>query len=50
MEPDPETGKNAFESVVMGGNIPTNFIPAIEKVTLSLINFPEDFVSMTFNC
>ena len=35
MEPDPETGKDvAFESVVMGGNIPTNFIPAIEKVTL----------------
>ncbi|EDR02488.1 uncharacterized protein LACBIDRAFT_295443 [Laccaria bicolor S238N-H82] len=32
MEPDPETGKDvAFESVVMGGNIPTNFIPAIEK-------------------
>ena len=40
MEPDPETGKDvAFESVVMGGNIPTNFIPAIEKVASSLINF-----------
>jgi elongation factor G len=39
-EPDPETRKDvAFKSVVMGGNIPTNFIPAIEKVTLSLINF-----------
>jgi elongation factor G len=33
MEHDPETGKDvAFESVVMGGNIPTNFIPAVEKV------------------
>ncbi|KAF4622091.1 hypothetical protein D9613_009446 [Agrocybe pediades] len=32
MEVDPETGKDvAFESVVMGGNIPTNFIPAVEK-------------------
>jgi len=40
MEPDPETGKVvAFESVVMGGNTLTNFIPAIEKVTLPLINF-----------
>ena len=33
MELDPETGKDiGFESVVMGGNVPTNFIPAIEKV------------------
>ncbi|CAA7264587.1 unnamed protein product [Cyclocybe aegerita] len=32
MEMDPETGKDVgFESVVMGGNIPTNFIPAVEK-------------------
>ncbi|KDQ22629.1 hypothetical protein PLEOSDRAFT_1079870 [Pleurotus ostreatus PC15] len=32
MEPDPETGKDvAFESVVMGGSVPTNFIPAVEK-------------------
>lgn len=32
MEVDPETGKDiAFENVVMGGNIPSNFIPAIEK-------------------
>ncbi|KAF9449353.1 elongation factor G, mitochondrial [Macrolepiota fuliginosa MF-IS2] len=32
MEPDPETAKDTdFESVVMGGNIPTNFIPAVEK-------------------
>lgn len=32
MEFDPETGKDiGFESVVMGGNVPTNFIPAIEK-------------------
>ncbi|KAH9946761.1 elongation factor G mitochondrial [Amylocystis lapponica] len=32
MELDPATGKDvAFENVVMGGNIPTNFIPACEK-------------------
>jgi len=32
MEPDPETNKDTgFESVVMGGNIPSNFIPAVEK-------------------
>ncbi|EAU83626.1 elongation factor g 1 [Coprinopsis cinerea okayama7 len=32
MEMDPETGKDvAFENLVMGGNIPTNFIPAVEK-------------------
>jgi elongation factor G len=33
MEVDPETGKDVgFESVVMGGNVPSNYIPAIEKV------------------
>jgi elongation factor G len=33
MEMDPETGKDVgFESVVMGGNIPSNYIPAVEKV------------------
>jgi elongation factor G len=33
MEPDAETGKDTgFESVVMGGNIPSNYIPAVEKV------------------
>lgn len=33
MERDPETGKDVeFENVVMGGTIPTNFIPAVEKV------------------
>ncbi|PPQ94211.1 hypothetical protein CVT25_006871 [Psilocybe cyanescens] len=32
MEMDPETGKDvAFESVVMGGNVPSNYIPAVEK-------------------
>ncbi|RXW17144.1 hypothetical protein EST38_g8711 [Candolleomyces aberdarensis] len=32
MEVDPETGKDiAFENLVMGGNIPTNFIPAVER-------------------
>ncbi|TFK22494.1 elongation factor G, mitochondrial [Coprinopsis marcescibilis] len=32
MEIDPETGKDvAFENIVVGGNIPSNFIPAVEK-------------------
>ncbi|KAF8869777.1 elongation factor G, mitochondrial [Infundibulicybe gibba] len=32
MEVDPDTGKDVqFENVVMGGSIPTNFIPAVEK-------------------
>lgn len=36
MEWDPETGKDVeFENVVMGATIPTNFIPAVEKVTYS---------------
>ncbi|EPQ53135.1 elongation factor G, mitochondrial [Gloeophyllum trabeum ATCC 11539] len=31
-EPDPETGKDVdFESVVMSGNVPSNYIPAVEK-------------------
>ncbi|TFK51390.1 translation elongation factor G [Heliocybe sulcata] len=31
-EPDPETGKDiAFESIVMSGNVPSNYIPAVEK-------------------
>jgi len=38
MEMDPETGKDvAFENLVMSGNIPTQFIPAVEKVGLSWI-------------
>ncbi|KAJ7497181.1 elongation factor G, mitochondrial [Mycena latifolia] len=32
MAMDPETGKDvAFENVIMGGTIPSNYIPAIEK-------------------
>ncbi|BGP28644.1 Elongation factor G, mitochondrial [Rhodotorula toruloides] len=32
MELDPETGKDtAFESVVIGGNIPSGYIPAVQK-------------------
>ncbi|KAI0260605.1 elongation factor G, mitochondrial [Gloeopeniophorella convolvens] len=32
MEVDPESGKDTgFESVVMGGNVPSNYIPAVEK-------------------
>ena len=33
MEMDPETGKDTeFVNQVMGGNIPSNYIPACEKV------------------
>ncbi|KAF8516506.1 elongation factor G, mitochondrial [Gautieria morchelliformis] len=32
MEPDAETGKDvAFENLVMSGNVPTQYIPAVEK-------------------
>ena len=32
MEMDAESGKDtAFESVVMGGNVPSNYIPAVDK-------------------
>ena len=35
MEFDEETGKDiGFENLVMGGNIPNNYIPACEKVCL----------------
>jgi len=35
MDPDPETGKDTgFESVVMGGNVPSNYIPAVERVSV----------------
>jgi hypothetical protein len=37
MEPDPETGATlGFESRVVGGNIPSNYIPAVEKVYFRL--------------
>lgn len=33
MERDEESGKDVgFENLVMGGNIPTNYIPAVERV------------------
>jgi translation elongation factor EF-G len=33
MEPDPETAKDVlFENLVMGGNVPSGYMPAIEKV------------------
>jgi len=33
MELDPDTGKDTgFENRVIGGNIPFQFIPAVEKV------------------
>lgn len=44
MERDPETGKDVeFENVVMGGTIPTNFIPAVEKV--GAVIYPHHTVS-----
>jgi translation elongation factor EF-G len=37
MQPDPESGKDVeFENLVMGGNIPSGFIPAVEKVKFRL--------------
>lgn len=34
METDPDTGKDtAFENRIIGGNIPNQFIPAIQKVS-----------------
>jgi elongation factor G len=38
MERDPDTGKDVdFENVIMGASIPTNFIPAVEKVCLNVV-------------
>jgi elongation factor G len=35
---DPETGKDVdFENVIMGASIPTNFIPAVEKVCMNIV-------------
>lgn len=35
---DPETGKDVvFENVVMSGNVPSGYIPAVEKVCLHLM-------------
>ena len=48
MELDPETGKDiGFESVVMGGNVPSNFIPAIEKV-LFIISVSDAYPDLSF--
>jgi len=34
MDLDPETGKDTgFESIVVGGNVPSNFVPAVERVS-----------------
>jgi elongation factor G len=33
MDSDPDSGKDtAFENIVVGGSIPSNFIPAVERV------------------
>jgi translation elongation factor EF-G len=38
MQPDPESGQDVeFENLVMGGNIPSGFIPAVEKVKFRLL-------------
>lgn len=40
MEPDADTGKDTqFENFVMGGNIPSNYIPAVEKVSATWCYF-----------
>lgn len=40
MEMDPDTGKDVeFENVTMGGTIPHNFFPAIEKVNVAVALF-----------
>ena len=40
MEPDADTGKvTQFENFVMGGNIPSNYIPAVEKVSATWCYF-----------
>ena len=40
MEKDPETGKDLdFENVVMGGNIPSQYIPAVEKVCIRSLSY-----------
>ena len=39
MERDPETGKDVeFDNVVMSGNVPSNYIPAVEKVRRHLMS------------
>ena len=49
MELDPETGKDVgFESVVMGGNVPSNFIPAIEKVPLFYNSVFDAYPNLSF--
>jgi elongation factor G len=38
MEPDADTGKDvAFENLVMSGNVPTQYIPAVEKVPFTSV-------------
>lgn len=40
MEPNPETGVDVeFENMVMGASIPSNFIPAVEKVRRASLPF-----------
>ena len=47
MEPDEDTGKDtAFENRIIGGNIPNQYIPAIEKVRVSMVCFPLDEVTL----
>jgi elongation factor G len=47
MEKNPETGKDIeFEDIVMGGNIPAGYIPAVENVScfLTLGSFITDLM------
>lgn len=46
MEKDEESGKDTgFENLVMGGNIPTNYIPAVERVSVRPVCWGVDLIS-----
>lgn len=50
MEMDANTGKDvSFENRVVGGNIPTQYIPAIEKVSVILNNSITEMGANTHN-
>jgi elongation factor G len=45
MEKDEESGKDTgFENLVMGGNIPTNYIPAVERVSARPVCWDIDLI------
>jgi len=51
MDLDPETGKDTgFESVVMGGSVPSNFIPAVERVSVWQFSSFQTLTTAIFFC